>query len=63
MITLNREKVLQSFLTHKEELEKRNAQGIEAYRKGNFCLHFPDNGVKKITVKQKNHKLQAVPHV
>ena len=53
---LNREKILKSFIDNKEALEKRNALGIEKYRKGDFTLKFSSNAMKKITVKQKKHK-------
>ena len=50
---LNREKILKSFIDNKETLEKRNALGIEKYRKGDFTLKFSSNEMKKVTVKQK----------
>ena len=53
---LNREKILKSFIDNKEALEKRNAEGIEKYRKGDFVLKFSSNTAKKVTVKQKKHK-------
>lgn len=53
---LDREIILKSFLENKETLEKRNAEGIEKYRKGNFTIKFTDAGEKKIVVKQKRHK-------
>lgn len=55
IITLDREKVLKSYIENKDFLEKRNLAGIERYRKGNFTLKFSANGKKKITVKQKKH--------
>ena len=56
VITLDKEKVLKSFIENKDVLEKRNAEGIEKYRKGNFTIKFANAGKKKITVKQKKHK-------
>ncbi len=53
---MDREKILKSFIENKETLEKRNAEGIEKYRKGNFTIKFTDAGKKKIVVKQKRHK-------
>ena len=53
---MDREKIIKSFLDNKEALEKRNSEGIEKYRKGDFTIKFPDTGVKKITVKQTKHK-------
>lgn len=55
IITLDREKVLKSYIENKEFLDKRNLDGIERYRKGDFTLKFSGNGNKKITVKQKKH--------
>ena len=57
---LNREKILKSFIDNKEALEKRNAEGIEKYRKGDFVLKFSSNTAKKVTVKQKKHNLKQV---
>lgn len=56
VITLEREKVLARFLEKKELLEKRNAEGIEKYRKGNFTLKFFNAKNKKVSVKQVKHK-------
>lgn len=56
VITLDKEKVLKSFIENKDILEKRNAEGIEKYRKGDFTIKFANAGKKKITVKQKKHK-------
>ena len=39
-MSLNREKILKSFINNKEVLEKRNAEGIEKYRKGKFTVKF-----------------------
>ena len=50
---LDREIILKSFLENKETLERRNTEGIEKYRKGNFTIKFADAGEKKIVVKQK----------
>ena len=55
-MSLNREKILKSFTNNKEVLEKRNAEGIEKYRKGNFTVKFSNTTSKKVTVKQKKHK-------
>ena len=52
----NREKILKSFINNKEVLEKRNAEGIEKYRKGKFTLKFSNATNQKITVKQIKHK-------
>ena len=54
-MSLNREKILKSFRENKEWFEKRNTEGIEKYRKGDFRLQFSCDGVKKVTVKQKKH--------
>ena len=53
---IDREKVLKSFLENKETLDKRNREGIEKYRKGNFTIKFFSADKKKITVKQTKHK-------
>ena len=53
---MDREKILKSFIDNKEVLEKRNAEGIEKYRKGDFTLKFSSAGKKRITVKQVKHK-------
>jgi GH35 family endo-1,4-beta-xylanase len=53
---MDKEKILQSFIENKEILEKRNAEGIEKYRKGDFTLKFTTEGKKKVTVKQIKHK-------
>lgn len=50
-----REKVLGSYIKNKERLDKRNKEGIEKYRKGNFCIKFSKD-VKKVTIHQKKHK-------
>lgn len=50
-----REKVLGSYIQNKDKLEKRNKEGIEKYRKGDFTLKFSDD-VKKVTVRQTKHK-------
>lgn len=52
---IDREKVLKSFLENKETLDKRNKEGIEKYRKGNFTIKFTNANKKKITVKQTKH--------
>lgn len=56
VITLDREKVLARFLEKKETLEKRNEEGIEKYRKGNFTLKFSSLPCNKVSVKQIKHK-------
>ena len=53
---MDREKILKSFIDNKEVLEKRNAEGIEKYRKGDFTLKMNGNGVKKVSIKQTKHK-------
>ncbi|MBR7111274.1 MAG: endo-1,4-beta-xylanase [Clostridia bacterium] len=53
---IDRNKVLKSFLENKETLDKRNREGIEKYRKGNFTIKFTNANKKKITVKQTKHK-------
>ena len=55
-ITLDKAKILKSFYENKAALEKRNAEGIEKYRKGTFTLSFSDEGNKKVSIKQKSHK-------
>ena len=50
---MNRNYILESFLKNKENLEKRNAEGIEKYRKGNFTLKLSAKAGQKVTVKQK----------
>jgi GH35 family endo-1,4-beta-xylanase len=52
---LDREKIFKSFVEHKDVLEKRNAEGIEKYRKGDFTLKFAAKMAGKVTVKQKKH--------
>lgn len=52
---MNRDYILESFLKNKEKLEKRNAEGIEKYRKGQFTLKLPAKAGQKVTVKQKKH--------
>ncbi len=46
---------MESFLKNEEKLEKRNAEGIEKYRKGQFSLKLPARAGQKVTVKQKKH--------
>ena len=53
---LDREKVLANFIEHKEKVDKRNQEGIEKYRKGDFTIKFESLGKKKVIVKQKTHK-------
>lgn len=52
---MNRLTVLESFLKNEERLEKRNAEGIEKYRKGNFTVKLSAKAGKRISVKQKRH--------
>ena len=51
----DREKVLKSYIENKEKLDKRNNEGIEKYRKGNFKIKFAEN-IKEIHVRQTKHK-------
>ena len=53
---LDREVILKSFIENKDFLDKRNAEGIEKFRKGDFTLKFSSRDKKKISVKQKKHK-------
>ncbi|MBO5224703.1 MAG: endo-1,4-beta-xylanase [Clostridia bacterium] len=53
---MNRELVLESFINNKELLDKRNSEGIEKYRKGNFTLKFDNVCDKTVTIRQKKHK-------
>ncbi len=50
-----REKVLHSYIENKEKLDKRNEDGIEKYRKGNFKIKFGSD-VKEVHIRQKKHK-------
>lgn len=50
-----REKVLKSYIENKDRLAKRNAEGIEKYRKGSFTLKCSDE-VKEVRIHQKKHK-------
>ena len=52
---MNRDFVLESFLKNEEKLEKRNAEGIEKYRKGDFTLKLSANAGQRVTVQQKKH--------
>ena len=54
--TMVKEQILESYIQGKERLQKRNDEGIEKYRKGDFTLRFKDANKKKITVKQVKHK-------
>lgn len=56
MKILNREKVLEKILCCKDKLDTRNKAGIEKWRKGNFTLKFKEDGKKKISLRQINHK-------
>ena len=53
---MNRELVLESFIKNKDVLDKRNSEGIEKYRKGNFTLKFNNVCDKTVTIRQKKHK-------
>lgn len=53
---INKELILKSFIENKDRLEKRNQEGIERYRKGDFCIKFTNNSKKKVSVKQIKHK-------
>lgn len=52
---LEREKVLKSYIENKDILNKRNKEGIEKYRKGNFTVKFSENA-KRIHIRQTKHK-------
>ena len=52
---MEKETILQSIRENRELLEKRNAEGIEAYRKGNFTLHLPNRETSHVKVKQLRH--------
>ena len=60
VITLDREKVLADFILHNDRLEKRNAEGIEKYRKGDAVITLVDkegnpiNGAKVKAVHKKH---------
>jgi GH35 family endo-1,4-beta-xylanase len=54
--TLNREEVLKNFIKHKDMVDKRNEEGIEKYRKGDFTIKFNGKNNKKVTIKQTKHK-------
>ena len=53
---MNRELVLESFIKNKDVLDKRNNEGIEKYRKGDFTLKFNNVCDKTVTIRQKKHK-------
>lgn len=53
---LDRDFILKSYIENKDFLDKRNTEGIEKFRKGDFTLNFSGVGKKKIIVKQKKHK-------
>ena len=55
MKPLNRDIVLKSYIENKEWLSRRNAEGIERYRKGNFSLKFPTNSKKALKIRHKKH--------
>ena len=52
---MNRSFILESFLKNEEKLEKRNAEGIEKHRKGDFTLKFSAKAGQQVTVKQRKH--------
>ena len=54
-VVLDRKEVLKSFLENKEKLDKRNTEGIEKYRKGDFTLQFASSEKKTIVVEQIAH--------
>ena len=54
-MAFDREKVLKSYIENKDRLDKRNKEGIEKYRKGNFTLKF-DNDTSIVKVRQTKHK-------
>ena len=54
-LAFDREKVLKSYIENKDKLDKRNKEGIEKYRKGNFTLKF-DNDTSIVKVRQTKHK-------
>ncbi len=53
---MNRDLVLESFIKNKDVLDKRNSEGIEKYRKGDFTLKFDNVCDKTVTIRQKKHK-------
>ena len=53
---MNRDLVLESFIKNKDVLDKRNNEGIEKYRKGDFTLKFDNVCAKTVTIRQKKHK-------
>ena len=55
MKPLNRDIVLKSYIENKEWLERRNAEGIEQHRKGNFTLKFNTDGRKSLKIRHKKH--------
>lgn len=55
MEALDRKKVLKSFLDHADELDARNKEGIEKYRKDDFTLKFSRSGNKKLVLRQTGH--------
>ncbi|HCB94873.1 MAG TPA: hypothetical protein DEP65_03940 [Ruminococcus sp.] len=54
-MAFDREKVLKSYIENKDRLDKRNKEGIEKHRKGNFTLKF-DNDTSIVKVRQTKHK-------
>ena len=56
MEPLNRDIVLKSYLENKEWLDRRNADGIERHRKGNFTLKFNTGSPKTLKIRHKKHK-------
>ena len=53
---MNKENVIKSFIENKDSLEKRNNEGIEKYRKGDFTLKLDNVCDKTVTITQKKHK-------
>lgn len=51
----DRQKVLGSYIEHKDRLDERNGEGIEKYRKGDFKIKF-DGNADVIKIKQTKHK-------
>lgn len=52
---MNRAKILKYFLKYEDRLEKRNSEGIEKYRKGNFTLKMPESKGATVLVRQTKH--------
>lgn len=52
---MDKKLILDSFYKNADQLESRNAEGIEKYRKGNFTLKFSATPGQKVSVRQKKH--------